>query len=269
MFTNIIHPLRKAFCLSMNEYAVIDSVYFLSHNNKYGGWCVAPKQTIANELDLSERTVFSAIEKGTVKGLIVKNELGHLQTTDTWNEIMANKHDWYIAFNGKESQFVSGKSNPAKIADTMQNLQGTMQNLQTDSAIIADNHNKNNIIINKKECIPSREDAFTAFWVAYPRKVGRLSALKAWGRLHVPLDKCLKTIEALKKTRQWEVDGGKYIPHPATWLNRGGWEDVPEIDVPKDDKFYIEELTRLRMHKFIRMYGEKMFCKYSDYYNPQ
>lgn len=36
----------------------------------------------------------------------------------------------------------------------------------------------------------------------------------------------------------------------------------------KDDKFYIAELNRLRMHKFCAKYGDKMFAKYSDFYNP-
>lgn len=150
MFTNIIHPLRKAFNLSMNEYAVLDSIYFLSHNNKYGGWCIASKETIANELDLGERTVFAAIEKAVIKGLVEKGEKGYLRTTDQWNEIMANKHDWYIAFKGKESQFVSGKTeqqidhivDTAKNADTLRNSQDTLRNLQDDPAESADNNNK-------------------------------------------------------------------------------------------------------------------------------
>ncbi len=136
----------------MNEYSVLDSIYYLSHNTKFGGWCIASKKNIADELDLSERTVFSAIEVCIKKSLIEKNEQGYLRTTDQWNEIMSNKHDWYIAFNGKESQFVSGTNiqqitedvHSAKFAEPMQNLQGTMQKLQSDSADSADNNNKDN-----------------------------------------------------------------------------------------------------------------------------
>jgi len=146
----------------MNEYAVLDSIYFLSHNNKYGGWCIASRKTIADELDLSVRTVFDAIEKGIVKGLIVKNEIGYLQTTDTWNEIMANKHDWYIAFNGKESQFVSGKMTSAKIADPMQKSPTPRQYSPTPSAKSADNNTNeqyNNQYISKEIQATPDEDS--------------------------------------------------------------------------------------------------------------
>lgn len=38
--------------------------------------------------------------------------------------------------------------------------------------------------------------------------------------------------------------------------------------VVKDDKFYIDELNSLKMHKFCAKYGDHMFAKYSDHYNP-
>ena len=32
-------------------------------------------------------------------------------------------------------------------------------------------------------------------------------------------------LEEFKGSREWEKDDGQYIPHPATWLRRGGWDD--------------------------------------------
>lgn len=69
---------------------------------------------------------------------------------------------------------------------------------------------------------------FDRFWTAYPKKVGKLSAHKAWSRLNgtrPPTDTIVSKIEDLKKSDQWTKDGGQYIPNPATWLNRGGWDD--------------------------------------------
>ena len=40
-----------------------------------------------------------------------------------------------------------------------------------------------------------------------------------------PLPTILAAIEAQKKSEQWVKDGGQYIPHPATWLNQGRWDD--------------------------------------------
>lgn len=71
--------------------------------------------------------------------------------------------------------------------------------------------------------------AFAVFWEAYPRKVGKQEAARAFARIPKsawPL--LLPAIEAQKTTRQWQDAGGRYIPHPATWLNRGSWEDEVE-----------------------------------------
>ncbi len=40
----------------------------------------------------------------------------------------------------------------------------------------------------------------------------------------------LIAIEKAKQTKDWQKDGGQYIPYPATWLNARGWEDEIEID---------------------------------------
>ncbi len=32
-------------------------------------------------------------------------------------------------------------------------------------------------------------------------------------------------IKAQKQGEQWAKDGGRFIPHPATWLNQARWED--------------------------------------------
>ena len=81
---------------------------------------------------------------------------------------------------------------------------------------------------------PSKgEERFSVFWKAYPRKVGKEAAKKAFLKLKVTdsqLEAMLTAIEAQKHCSQWVRDGGQYIPHPTTWLNQGRWED--EFTVP-------------------------------------
>ena len=69
---------------------------------------------------------------------------------------------------------------------------------------------------------------FEAFWQAYPKKVGKIAAKKAFERVNVPLETLLTAIGRQKCGAQWSKDGGQYIPNPATWLNQGRWEDVVE-----------------------------------------
>lgn len=70
--------------------------------------------------------------------------------------------------------------------------------------------------------------AFNAFWDAYPKRVARKDAWKAWTQIN-PTPALLVTIlDALAwQTRQpdWLRDGGKFVPHPGTWLRAERWDD--------------------------------------------
>ena len=74
------------------------------------------------------------------------------------------------------------------------------------------------------------EGLFERFWKAYPRKESKPTARNAFEKLKVDdelLEKMLKSIEKWKGSSQWQEDGGRFIPHPSTWLNQQRWEDEP------------------------------------------
>jgi hypothetical protein len=73
-------------------------------------------------------------------------------------------------------------------------------------------------------------DNFTAFWAAYPRKVGKAAARKSWNKLHPPIADVLASLKWQAASAQWTKDAGQFIPHPATWLNQGRWQDEPPDD---------------------------------------
>jgi len=68
--------------------------------------------------------------------------------------------------------------------------------------------------------------AFDIFWAAYPRRVAKGAARKAW-------DKAVKKAAAgtimlaLEKQKALGVFNVEpcYIPHPSTWLNQERWDD--------------------------------------------
>lgn len=71
-------------------------------------------------------------------------------------------------------------------------------------------------------------DGFGEFWSAYPRKVGKDAARKAFAKRKPDADLLAKMLAAVAmqaKSDQWHRDGGQYIPHPSTWLSRGQWDD--------------------------------------------
>jgi uncharacterized protein YdaU (DUF1376 family) len=70
--------------------------------------------------------------------------------------------------------------------------------------------------------------SFSQFWAAYPLKVAKVAAEKAWTKLKVDdalLATILAAIEAQKLGHDWLNEDGAYIPHPASWLNAGRWLD--------------------------------------------
>ena len=74
---------------------------------------------------------------------------------------------------------------------------------------------------------------FDEFWSQYPKKIGKAAAGKSWRKIKPSAElhqTILAAVSAHKTTDQWTKDGGKFIPHPATWLNQRRWED--EIETP-------------------------------------
>ena len=83
------------------------------------------------------------------------------------------------------------------------------------------------------------DERFTEFWKAYPKKVGKEAARKAFMKVKPSADllqRMLTAIQEQKQADQWRRDNGQYIPNPATWLNQGRWEDeAPETTTAKND----------------------------------
>jgi hypothetical protein len=69
---------------------------------------------------------------------------------------------------------------------------------------------------------------FEAFWAAYPRKVSKADARRAWQRLAPAVALQATMLAALATQRvcaDWLRENGRFIPYPATWLNGQRWLD--------------------------------------------
>ena len=72
---------------------------------------------------------------------------------------------------------------------------------------------------------------FDQFWSAYPRKIGRKDALRAWQKLTPDQkEQAVKAIPA--HVRYWDASETEkaFIPYPSSWLN--GWRFDDELDEP-------------------------------------
>lgn len=99
---------------------------------------------------------------------------------------------------------------------------------------------------------PPAMDGFGRFWKAYPKKVSKIDAIKAFSKIDPSesvLMKMLSALEVHKKSQQWAKDNGQFIPHPAKWLNGAKWLDEitpsPGEPRPRDPNIYLYGQLRL------------------------
>ncbi len=68
---------------------------------------------------------------------------------------------------------------------------------------------------------------FDEFWIAYPKKVGKGAAERAWRKVDPDLNAVLSTLSWQRNSHQWTRDHGQFVPNPETYLNQRRWEDSP------------------------------------------
>lgn len=73
---------------------------------------------------------------------------------------------------------------------------------------------------------------FDDFWKAYPKKVNKKDAFKAFKsikNIEQLLPDILADVEMKKNTNDWQRENGRFIPYPASYLRGERWNDVNEI----------------------------------------
>lgn len=81
-------------------------------------------------------------------------------------------------------------------------------------------------------------ERFDRFWAAYPKRRSKQYACNVFLKLNPDeqLMACiLAAIEQAKTSEQWQKERGKYVPHPASWLNAKGWKDEHEVAVVSNE----------------------------------
>ena len=84
--------------------------------------------------------------------------------------------------------------------------------------------------IDKKHPAPNDGKLFTAFWESYPDKCDREGAWEAWCGLNPDArlaGTIMASLDAWKRSAQWQDQNGKFIPRAAKWLAQGHWQNSP------------------------------------------
>lgn len=130
---------------------------------------------------------------------------------------------------GRPNEFAIGVPWAPASAD---NLSGNVSDSPTTATLFTDNGDTRSSL--KRIDVVNADLSFLSFWQVYPRKAGKEAARKAF-------EKAIKSTsvhEVLEGARRFAADPNlpekQYIPHPATWLNGGRWDDeaLPARDRP-------------------------------------
>lgn len=138
-----------------------------------------------------------------------------------------------------------------------ENCKADIQNLK-DSNTSSNTRIKSNTRKRVEGEIP---DGFVEFYSAYPRKVSKQAALKAWKALKPDTDLARVILADVQRRceGEWSGKDKQYIPHPSTYLNQRRWEDETDSqDIPFmpswDEMTSEEQETALKSGPFGRFY---------------
>ena len=76
----------------------------------------------------------------------------------------------------------------------------------------------------------SFEQDFETFWINYPKKKSKATALKAWKSKKPRIDDVMFALSWQKESSDWTKSNGQFIPYPASYINAEGWKDEELTD---------------------------------------
>ena len=130
---------------------------------------------------------------------------------------------------GEEKEKLSIKNNNVYTLDTgcVQDVSSLESQVSIGKASLVKDRKPSRAVALVNEYV---DDGFNQFYEAYPKKVGRDAALKAWEKVKPPIDDVIYSLAWQKQSEQWSKNNGQYIPNPSTYLNQGRWKDEAPIE---------------------------------------
>lgn len=201
--TKVGNPLRKLVLIK------------LADNANDMGECWPSYQHIADQCEIDRSTVRKHIKHLESQGFLrIENREGPKGNS-------SNLYYLTLGPVGSESTGVGPKSTPVGQKST--GAVGPESTRTSHSSEPAKEPVK-----EPKDLAGKPAEAFDLFWSAYPNKKAKGSAEKAWAKVkpdRALAELIIAAVFAQKLSADWTKDDGKFIPHPATWLNAKRWED--------------------------------------------
>ena len=179
-------------------------LYWLAdHHNGETGACFPSLKTLEDECEMNRSTIIRHLDALEESGLIERERRERANGSQTSTSYILNLTP------------VAERNTPC---------------CKTQQAPVAkrDPHNLGNINLGKE--LIATLDHFEDFWAAYPRKIGKGNARKAFEKAmkRASVDEIAaglnRQLPALSSKEQ------QYIPHASTWLNGERWNDEPDTN---------------------------------------
>lgn len=194
----------------------------ISRRTKTEGYCWASNRTLSEELGVTERTITRYVAELEAAGFI-KTEFSGVHDRKRHAERRI-RLAVPVPFNMEKNVYPSVDKNDGDNID---------KNVGRNK--VKNKSNKNNPPISPQG--DERADYFENFWSHYPKKRNKTAARRAWDKLAPDGQLCRVMGEALRaqmRSEEWQRDGGRYIPYPASWINGRRWEDEEPLPTPTE-----------------------------------
>jgi len=192
------------------------------HQGEIGAW--PSIETLAKMVNSSPRSVQRDIQE-----LI---NLGELQvdfrSAPTSGPYKANRY--WVKVSGVTTEVTEVTNTASEVTDLESGVTDSASEVTAGGVLT----------LNRTITKPLKETAekFDEFWNLYPKKIAKADALKAWNKA----TKTKTADELLKLTKAYaegKLPEDKYIPYPASWLNKGLYESVELAEAKPLPKLFI------------------------------
>jgi len=192
------------------------------HQGEIGAW--PSIETLAKMVNSSPRSVQRDIQE-----LI---NLGELQvdfrSAPTSGPYKANRY--WVKVSGVTTEVTEVTNTASEVTDLESGVTDSASEVTAGGVLT----------LNRTITKPLKETAekFDEFWNLYPKKIAKADALKAWNKA----TKTKTADELLKLTKAYaegKLPDNKYIPYPASWLNKELYESVEVAEAKPLPKLFI------------------------------
>lgn len=243
--------------LSLAERGVLFTLVFRVGSNTFS-W--VSQETLAQELDISERQIRTHLSELEKKGFIKSKPYPHDKRKQLYSiaEFLINYHQESsrevtknyrkktsdkIKSTGSKLPLNSGSKFPVtentrtRETQWFQAPQGDVQQSKVKESKVTIKANIKNLSASDEAQAQKENNLFDRFWQAYPRKRNKIRSQKIWIRkkLDSKAEKIIQDVEQrINNDQAWKDE--QFIPHPSTYLLNERWEDDITLNKQKPKK---------------------------------